>query len=307
MPNFGIAGGLGLALVRGISVAACLAVLGTIVFQLIVAPPALALMDASLAARFVWRWRRLLWTSLAIAALAGALWLLLASGRMAGVTEPGAMVAAVPLVIQHSRFGAMLATRLGLLAGASIALTARPHPNRLVLAASLAGAAAALQALVGHAASVGGALMDWLALSTLFHVLAAGLWLGQLPSLWRFLADAPPAAASLALRRFSPLGAACVLVLAATALAQGWGLVGGLAGAVGTAYGWADLAKLSLFVVLLAIAAINRFALMPKLEASDPAAARRALCRSVMVETAVGLAIILVAGILASLPPGAGA
>ncbi len=306
MPPFEIAGGLGLALVRGISVAACLSALGVIVFRLALVPPALALADAPAALRWHRRWLRLLWASVAAALLAGALWLLLASGEMAGATGLGAMAAAVPIAVLHSRFGTVLVIRLALLAAVPFTIATRPRPFRLAIATALAVVATALQAMFGHAASVGGTLMHWLALSTMLHVLAAGVWLGQLPPLWSFLAEMPPTAASLALRRFSPLGVACVIVLAATASAQGWGLVGGVAGAVGTAYGWADLAKLSLFAALLAIAAINRFILMPKLTAAEPTAAQRGLHRSVMVETAVGLAIVLTAGVLASLPPGIG-
>ncbi len=303
MPPFDIEGGLGFAFVRGISVAACLSVLGALVFRLVVAPPVLAGMKPSAAAEQDRRWLRLLWGSVAAALLGAGGWLGLESGAMAGATGIADRLAAVPLVVLNSRFGMVLVIRLGLLAAVPLAIGRSLRPPRLAIAAALAAAAAASQASLGHAASIGHGF-EWLALSTTLHILAAAIWLGQLPPLWIFLADAPPAAAGLALRRFSRLGLTCVILLAATASAQGWGLVGGVAGFVGTAYGWTALAKLLLFGILLAIAAINRFTFMPRLASGVAATARRALCRSVLVEAILGLLVILAAGILTSLPPG---
>jgi mono/diheme cytochrome c family protein len=72
---------------------------------------------------------------------------------------------------------------------------------------------------------------------------------------------------------------------------------------VGTAYGQAASLKIGLFVLLLGLAALNRLALTDRLTGSDPGAARRHLRLSVAVETALGAAVVLAAGILGSLAP----
>ncbi len=105
-------------------------------------------------------------------------------------------------------------------------------------------------------------------------------------------------------RRFSPLGFACVLVLAVTAFVQGWALIGSFGALGGTAYGWMALLKLLLFALLLGLAAVNRQSLTPSLaRAMTAEAARRRLLASVAIEVVLGLAAILAAGLLASLEP----
>ena len=95
-----------------------------------------------------------------------------------------------------------------------------------------------------------------------------------------------------------------MLILAATALYQGWVLSGGWAGLAGTGFGWMELAKLALFLALLACAAVNRFSSTPALAGADPARGRRALGRGIAVETAFGLLIVFAAAVLTSLEPG---
>lgn len=303
MPPFEIAGGLGTAIVRGLSVAACLSVLGVSVFRLVVAPPAFASMQAEAAARLE-RWCLWLLRASAAAALLGSgLWLVLEAGDMIGGSTIGDGLAAVPLVIRHSRFGQVMVLRLALLVAVPIVSGTHAGKPGLAVAAVLAAVACASQAAFGHGASMGGA-MEWLGLSTALHVLAAGIWLGQLLPLWMVVSKAPSDAANIALRRFSPVGLACILLLAFTASAQGFVLIGGIGRVFGTAYGWVDLAKLLLFATLVAFAAANRFAMMPKLAAGGSTSLRRMLSLSVFGEVILGLLVILAAGLLTSLPPG---
>ena len=290
MPGFDIEGGVWLALVRAVSVAGCLSVLGCVVFRLVVLPPALA-PDR--------RWLALIRASVAAALLGGGLWLALVSFEMAGTTD----LAAVRQVLLLTRFGHVLAARLALLAVVPIVLGPAPPTPRLAIAALLAAAAVGLQSLLGHAASMGWQ-EKWLILSVLLHVLAAGLWLGQLLPLWSFVSAAPPAVARQVLDRFSPLALACVVMLAGTAALQATVLVGGLPQLLGTAYGWTALAKLGLLGTLTAVAAINRFRLMPRLSAETAETARQTLCLAILVETVLGVGVILAAAVLSSLPPG---
>jgi mono/diheme cytochrome c family protein len=73
-------------------------------------------------------------------------------------------------------------------------------------------------------------------------------------------------------------------------------------GLVGTAYGWVVLVKLGLFAVLLGFAAANRYRFAPAL-AQGQRAARQRLMRSLALQTAAGLAMVVAAAVLSDLPP----
>ncbi|MBV8397595.1 MAG: CopD family protein, partial [Acetobacteraceae bacterium] len=115
-------------------------------------------------------------------------------------------------------------------------------------------------------------------------------------------ASSAPSAA-IAARRFSPLGLSCVLILAATAAAQGFELIGSAAGLFGPAFGRVALVKIALFLLLLAIAAFNRFRLTSTMATARGEWARRRTIQTVGTETFTGLLVVFAAGILASLPP----
>ena len=76
---------------------------------------------------------------------------------------------------------------------------------------------------------------------------------------------------------------------------------GGVAGLIGTAYGWVLLLKAALFAALLGLAAINRFRLTPALERQDAQKARWALIAG---ETVLGLMVVLATGVLSGPEPG---
>ena len=291
LPDIPIEGGLALALVRGAADAAVLSGFGGLLALAWLAPPVLAGLgeDAPPVAR---RLRRLAGLSLAAAAILTAAWLLLQSVAMAG------SAAQAPTVLWDTLFGHLVLARLGLLGLAGLALARRwSWP-----ATALAGAALATQAGHGHA----WAMWDgpsWLFLSSTVHLLAAGAWLGGLLPLLLLIAAAPPGLAAEASNRFSPLGAGCVLLLAGTALFQSSVLVGTLPGLIGTAYGLIALAKLGGFLGLLAFAARNRYRLTPTLGGGAPGTAKRRLLQSIIWESVTGLLVVLVAGLLTSLPP----
>jgi len=92
-------------------------------------------------------------------------------------------------------------------------------------------------------------------------------------------------------------------VLAATALAQGWILIGGWPAFLGTDYGLVATAKLAFFLLLLILAAANRFRYVPALGSTPGEGAKRRLRRSIGLETAIGFLVVLAAARLASLPP----
>jgi putative copper export protein/mono/diheme cytochrome c family protein len=169
--------------------------------------------------------------------------------------------------------------------------------SALVTAIILAAGALGLQAAVGHAGAMEGVAGNRLLIAEALHVWAAGAWLGGLVPLLVCLVTMPPEAAALAARRFFPLGLATVSVIAATSLIQATYLVGSVPALVGTAYGRVALLKLLLFLSLLVLAALNRFVFSAR-----PGAPLR---RSIICETGFAIAVVLTAGFLAHLTPGA--
>jgi putative copper export protein/mono/diheme cytochrome c family protein len=209
---------------------------------------------------------------------------------------------AVPLVLLDTQFGHALIARVLLLLTAVAAFGAGGRMANAAAAALFAAAACAAQAWMGHAAAVQEVILP---ASVVIHVLAAGAWLGGLLPLWILLRDLLPShGAWEAARRFSPLGIACVLALAGTAFLQGRELIGSIPGLFGTAYGLVALAKLSLFLLLIVLAALNRFRFTRKLMTGEARAARH-LRLMIALETAVGLTVVLAAARLAELFPGA--
>jgi copper resistance protein D len=71
---------------------------------------------------------------------------------------------------------------------------------------------------------------------------------------------------------------------------------------IGTDYGRLLLLKVALFVAMVAIAAVNRLRLMPRLVRAD-INALRPLMRNAVIETLIGIAILLIVGVLGTLPP----
>jgi putative copper resistance protein D len=295
-------GGMPLALVRGLAVAAMFSAFGSLLFLTMVAPPVLANLVAPHGAIATRRCVRLVGLSLAFAILGDFVWLVLESASMAEVNILPGTIRVVPTVVFGTLFGHIISAQILLLTAALLTLFWTLREALLQAAAGLAGLATVLQAWHLHGAAMHRGLSPLL-VSEVLHVLAAGAWLGSLLPLALLVHASTAQDAAVVSRRFSRLGTGCVLVLAATALWQGLALVGGLHGLFGTAYGWMVLVKTALFVVLLAFAWRNRFRLTPALS-SNPGPAKRDLVRSIMHESGVGLVIVLVASVLASLAPG---
>jgi putative copper resistance protein D len=91
-----------------------------------------------------------------------------------------------------------------------------------------------------------------------------------------------------------------------------WLLVGSVAALVGTLYGQLLLAKIALFVVMIALAAFNRLRLLPRLSVTDhgrkATESRKALARiqgNALIEALIGIAIIVIVAALGVQVPGA--
>jgi putative copper resistance protein D len=95
-----------------------------------------------------------------------------------------------------------------------------------------------------------------------------------------------------------------VSALVLSGVANAWYLVGDLPALIATEYGRLLLAKLALFGAMLALAAVNRWKLSPRVIAGDDGALR-SLSRNAMLETAAGIAVIAIVGVLGITIPAA--
>ncbi len=187
-----------------------------------------------------------------------------------------------------------------ILAGISIVMNNGRTKQALAFTA-LAGAAGALAAS-GHAAA---AQPQWLTRPAVFlHAFALALWLGALPPLGLAFMDSKEAARG-ALKRFSaaisPVVAVVVLSGGVLAVIQ----VEWPEALLVTAYGRILLIKLALVLLLLTIAAYNRWRLTaPALAGEGPA--RQRLAKTIAVEVVLVLVVLgLAAGWRFTPPPRA--
>jgi putative copper export protein/mono/diheme cytochrome c family protein len=299
---FDLAGGLPLTAVRFVAVAALLSVTGVLAFEAFVLARIGADLPAATAATLRRRLACLAQGSVAVA-VAGMLgWLVLEAAAMADATRLGAAVGAVPAVVGGTEFGRLIAAQVAGFVLLAVVLGRGGGRLRIWAALALAVGECALQAGHSHAASMYQGPSFLLAADVL-HLLAAGVWLGGLMPLLLVVRAAPPRGGAMAARWFTLPGKICVVVMAATALFQGWVLVASIPGLVGTAYGLMALVKLALFGVLFAFALANRYQFAPALRGPAPEGARAVLLRSLAVQTGFGIAVVVAAAVLSGLPP----
>lgn len=102
-----------------------------------------------------------------------------------------------------------------------------------------------------------------------------------------------------ATRRFSTLGLLSVGTPLATGLFNTWMLAGSLHALLATTYGNLLLLKIALFIAIVAIAAVKRLRLAPRLSNTDVV---HRLDRNARIELTLGLAIIAIVSVLGVLP-----
>lgn len=290
------------ALLHGTALAFLFSAFGSLVFLTVLAPPALHRMDPADRSIIERRGYALARTSLVLAVFGELAWLVFEAGVLAGSANPAVVLRALPVVVLKTRFGHLVLAQVLAPAAALLVLGRRRRGLRPILAVSLAGLATLLEAWHLHAAAMFPGPSFFLVCEAL-HVLAAALWLGSLLPLAFFVRAATPAAAFALTRRYSTFARPAVLVLAATAFGQGLVLVGSIQALVFTAYGRLVVVKIVLFLALIAFALRHRFRLAPALAGGEARSVRRLLGRSILAEAACGVAIVLVAAVLASLAP----
>lgn len=219
-------------------------------------------------------------------------------------------------VVNDSAMGHAVVARVTAALAALVAcLALRPGRILWVILAALGAVVMASFAWTGHGAADEGLHGLIHTPADVLHLLAAGIWLGALVGfaflLWAQGRANTESQAVLhrALEGFSGIGSALVAVILVTGLINSWFLVGlsGIARMAGSTYGILLLVKIAAFLGMLALAGMNRFfhtpALARGLEAQNPAVALKTLRASVILESMLGLAVIVLVSILGMLAP----
>jgi putative copper export protein len=245
---------------------------GGLVFRhLIVRPTLLSHQEFE---NFTRHFRRVEAGSIMLVAVTSVGYLILRTLMMSGTTLVDLGVA-LPVVLRQTHFGAVWIARLslvGLLAMPWLLRRAGAQGLSWSLGPSLLGATliALTTSLWGHSADWGDltlpVLIDW------FHLLAVSTWIGGLFTfgfvLHASLSPPPKAAshglASIALR-FSGMGVCCAVIFLASGLYNSWLQVTSISRLFTTSYGQTLLVKLSLVLLVLMIAALNRYYFVSRL------------------------------------------
>src|SRR5262245_26842717 len=293
-----------LIFVRGVHFAATLAACGTIGFVPLVAELAKVPADFQ---PLRTRLSVLILLALLVTIFSGAVWLVLLAADILGVPLLDVRLhgGAWPVLFE-TRFGLVWCARFAL-ALVLVLSVFRPLPKGFQLAT--AALLLCLPAMVGHAGATPGLTGDIHLVSDMLHLLTAGAWLGGLPAfvllLWQARLMAEPAWEALATRatqRFSMVAILSVSVLLASGLINSWKLLGSPRDLFTTDYGRLIALKAGLFASMLAVAAVNKFYLTPRLPERG---AIRSLQRNSLAEITLGLCVLGFVGALGTLAPTA--
>jgi putative copper resistance protein D len=303
----------GIVLSRFVHYAAVLTLFGISLFPLYTYPGRASGPPARMNRRL-----RLAVSSAAFAALlSGCFWFTCVVANMAGTLSGVLNWDTLWSVLSETSFGKVSIARFLLvmiiLGRAAIRVTLpTQYPDRLTVA--LSAALLASLAGVGHTLIHEG--ITWIIHLSAdgLHLLAAGAWLGGLVSLFYLVATAlrtsspdDDVEASNAALRFSSMGYVAVATIVASGLLNAWLLVGSFANLITTPYGQLLIVKLCLFGGTLALAALNRFWLVPSLirdnKPRGSAAGLFKLRGHILGEQALGLLIILIVSAIGTMEP----
>ena len=250
-----------------------------------------------------------------IALASGLSWLLFTAASMAGSFSEALSPDNMTAVMEETQFGRVWTVHLALVAALCI-LAGRDRRGRRSFAISLTVLSAACLASLagaGHTQEQEGLAFGLRAGSDGIHLLAAGAWLGGLVALLALLPSPPllgdrsESEIGHVLLRFSGMGYIAVALLIGTGLINAWYLVPSASQLSVSLYGQLLIAKLGLFFLMLLLAAMNRFWLVPRVQAdiADPRAKKSLLRfrRHVISEQLLGVLIIALVSVIGTLSP----
>jgi putative copper resistance protein D len=310
--------------VRAVHFAATLSVAGVVFFLSFIGEPAFRAVDKNEPIAIIVR-RRLAgiaWSGLALVVVSGAALLLLQSAQMS--ERPLAAMWSediVSTVLLDTDFGNVWLARSVLIVPLAVALYPSYFSDvpssrwRRGVALTCAAALVGTLAFAGHAAAGSGFESIVQETADVLHLLAAAAWVGALVPLAVLLGAAANnrgepslAVARQATLRFSAFGIVSVAIVLATGIVNTWELAGSVTALFGTEYGRLLLAKVALFLIMLSVAAVNRLQLTPRLVGATDAAARQRALRQLrnnsLIEASLAAIILLIVGVLGTLPPG---
>lgn len=188
-----------------------------------------------------------------------------------------------------------------------------PRKPALWVAFGLSLAALLGPSLSGHARAAWdeyslAIISDW------FHLVAGSMWIGGLGMIAFAVAkgfgetDRQKTQVSLSatISRFTSIAIPATVLLAVTGLYNTWIHVDSLAALVGTTYGLVLVAKVAISGVMIVLGGVNAFLLRPRIAAGSSVKADKSekrLLNSVRFEMLLAMIILLLAAILAFLPP----
>jgi copper resistance protein D len=293
---------------------------GAVLFSTFVTEPAFskAGKDARLPARVSFLLRWLTWISLAVVIVSGLAWLIVLAQQLSDGTVTAVLWDGIVwIVLTKTGFGATWAARFALVVvvGGCLPITSeRPGVLRRWAAAFAAACLVGALGFAGHAGAGDGRTGLVHLAADIAHLVAAAAWVGALLPLALLLhavGQCPDQSsmtiARTATQRFSTLGVASVTTLVVTGIVNTWVLAGSFAALVDTDYGRLLLAKVALFLIMVATAAVNRLVLTPRLvqetDLKVGSAALRRLRNNSLIETAIGAIILIIVAVLGTLPP----
>lgn len=234
-----------------------------------------------------------------VALLSAPLWLGLATAQMAGDSAAMLDPKMLTLTVTQTLFGQVFLLRLALLVLLGIGVVLKWREGVLAI---LSGGALVLISVTSHAAAASPANFTAIGIaSDGLHLLTGGFWIGGLVLLAALFAR----------------GTSGVLLASATAIFAEWGMIavailvltgmlnaatillGGEAHDTG-AYLAVLGVKLALVAVMVGLALVNHFRLLPKLAAGGAA---ENLFRNIRCELGLGLIVVALAALLGLLQP----
>jgi copper transport protein len=238
--------------------------------------------------------------------------------RLAAVVAVLAWWAAVPLVALYqlglpasaltdaSTWSALAAWEYVVPAAVTLGLVLAAGARRdLVLVGCLVALAA--PSLTGHTRA---ATPEALVIAVdVLHLVAGAMWLGGLVALALVLRDLAgrDESGAVVLARFSTWAAGILAVLVVAGSVMAWRVAGSWDALLDTTYGTLLIVKVLVVLVAIAIAAWNRFRLVPRLRAAtkrpERGEAAALLVRTTFAEAGVLVAVLLVTGFLVDRSP----
>jgi putative copper resistance protein D len=234
------------------------------------------------------------------ALLSALVWLVLVGSDLTG--RGGLSIDGAWLVARQTLFGRVMLARVTLLV---LLATTMPVFSAYLPRIALSGLALAAIALTGHAAAAGSdRFLLVRAANDAVHLLAAGFWVGALVEIVplaiaqrRSVADLAPA-----LRVFSFWGTIAVSLLVAAGAINSYIILFGAHARWSGAYVGLLAVKLTLAAVMVSLALVNRFHVLPAIEKQQPDSAGNLVASSV-IELVVGVSILIIVSVLGTLAP----